>query len=68
MSQLSFTASSDVDDGIIQCVGDAPTSTGGFESVSDDITVQVQQNCESHLQPLLIFLSCMKVQILPQLK
>ena len=68
VSQLSFTASSDVDGGVIQCVGDAATSTGGFESVLDVITVQVQQNCESHLQSLLIFLPCMKVQILPQLK
>ena len=46
VSQLSFTASTDVNGGIIQCVGDAATSTGGFESVSDDITVQVEQICK----------------------
>ena len=47
VSQLSFTASTDVDGGVIQCVGDAATSTGGFEVVSDDITVQVEQICKS---------------------
>ena len=45
VSQLSFTASTDVNGGIIQCAGDAATSTGGFESVFDDITVQVEQIC-----------------------
>ena len=48
VSQLSFTASADVNGGIIQCAGDAATSTGGFESVSDDITVQVEQICKSY--------------------
>ena len=45
VSQLSFTASSDVNGGVIQCVGDAATSTDGVESVSDVITVQVEQIC-----------------------
>ena len=49
MSQLSFSASTDVNGvngQIIQCFGDAATSTGGVESVSDDITVQVEQICK----------------------
>ena len=44
VSQFSFTASTDVNGGIIQCAG----STGGVESVTDDITVQVEQFCKSH--------------------
>ena len=48
VSQLSFTASTDVNGGVIQCVGDAATSTGGFESVLDDITMQVVQYCKFH--------------------
>ena len=48
VSQLSFTASSDINGGIIQCLGDAATSTGVLESVLDDITVQVEQFCKSY--------------------
>ena len=48
VSQLSFTASIDVNGGAIQCAGVAATSTGGVETVSDDITVQVEQICKSH--------------------
>ena len=46
VSQLSFTASADVNGGVIQCAGDAVTSTGGVEIVSDDVTVQVEQICK----------------------
>ena len=48
VSQLSFTASTDMNGGLIQCTGDAAASTGGSESVTDDITVQVEQFCKSH--------------------
>ena len=48
VTQLSFTATINTNGGIIQCAGDAATSTGGVESVSDDITVQVEQICKSH--------------------
>ena len=48
VSQLSFTASDDMNGGVIRCVGDAATSTDGVESVSDDIIVQVEQFCKLH--------------------
>ena len=42
VSQLSFTASTDMDGGTIQCAG-----TNGTSSVSDDSVIQVGQMCKS---------------------
>ena len=42
VSQLSFTASTDMDGGTIQCVG-----TDGTSIVTDDIVIQVEQICKS---------------------
>ena len=41
MSQLSFTASTDIDGGTIQCAG-----TDGTSSVTDDTVIQVEQVCK----------------------
>ena len=50
VSQLSFTASADVNCGIILCAGhDASFAQGDIDNILDDITVQVDQTCESQL-------------------
>ena len=47
LSQLGFTASTDMNGGIIRCDGDFQTSAGGLDSVTDNTTVQVGQLCKS---------------------
>ena len=47
VSQLSFTASTDMNGGIIRCAGDFQTSAGGLDSAIDNITMQVGQMCKS---------------------
>ena len=47
VSQLGFTASSDLNGGIIRCAGDFQTSAGGLDSATDNITMQVGQMCKS---------------------
>ena len=50
VSQLSFTASADVNCGIILCAGrDAASAEDDYDNILDDITVQVEQTCESQL-------------------
>ena len=45
VSQLSFTASTDMDGGIVQCAG----SDGTTGTVSDDTVIQVEQICKSFI-------------------
>ena len=47
VSQLSFTASTDMNGGIIRCDGDFQTSAGGLDSVTDTTTMEVGQLCKS---------------------
>ena len=47
VSQLSFTASTDMDGGTIQCAG-----SDGTSSVSDDSVIQVGQMCKSVVSEL----------------
>ena len=47
VSELSFTASTDVNGGVIRCAGDFQTNAGDLDSVTDNITMQVGQMCKS---------------------
>ena len=48
MSQLSFTASTDVDGAVVVCAGVSPTGPGGMVDVSTGhTTLQVQQICKA---------------------
>ena len=48
VSQLSFTASTDVNGAVVVCAGVSPTGPDGMQEVSTgDITLQVQQICKT---------------------